>query len=53
MVDAARHPNITILSYAEVQRVGGYIGNFRVKVLQKPRYVLEDRCTGCGECSPV
>jgi heterodisulfide reductase subunit A len=53
MVDAARHPNIKILSYAEVQRVGGYIGNFKVKVLQKPRYVLEDRCTGCGLCSPV
>jgi len=53
MVDAARHPNIKILSYAEVQRVGGYIGNFKVKVLQKPRYVLEDRCNGCGLCVPV
>jgi heterodisulfide reductase subunit A len=53
MVDAARHPNINILSYAEVQRVGGYIGNFKVKVLQKPRYVLDDRCNGCGLCGPV
>jgi len=53
MVDAARHPRIRILSYAEVQRVGGYIGNFKVKVLQKPRYVLEDRCNGCGLCAPV
>jgi len=53
MVDAARHPKIRILSYAEVQRVGGYIGNFKVKVLQKPRYVLEDRCNGCGLCAPV
>ncbi len=53
MVDAARHPNIKILSYAEVQRVDGYIGNFKVKVLQKPRYVLEDRCNGCGLCAPV
>jgi len=53
MVDAARHPRIKILSYAEVQRVGGYIGNFRVRVVQKPRYVLEDRCNGCGLCAPV
>ncbi len=53
MVDAARHPRINILSYAEVERVGGYIGNFKVKVLQKPRYVLEDRCNGCGLCAPV
>jgi heterodisulfide reductase subunit A len=53
MVDAARHPKINILSYAEVERVGGYIGNFKVKVVQKPRYVLEDRCNGCGLCAPV
>jgi heterodisulfide reductase subunit A len=53
MVDAARHPRINILSYAEVQQVEGYIGNFKVKVLQKPRYVLEDRCNGCGLCVPV
>ncbi len=51
MVDAARHPNIEILSYSEVVRVDGYIGNFRVEVLQKPRYVIADRCTGDGECA--
>lgn len=53
MVDAARHPKITLLTYAQVQEVSGYIGNFKVKVLQKPRYVLEDRCNGCGLCAPV
>ena len=39
MVDAARHPNIEILTYTEVERVDGYIGNFRVQVSRKPRYV--------------
>jgi len=52
MVDAARHPNIKILSYSEVKRVEGFIGNFKVLIEQKPRYVMADRCNGCGECSP-
>ncbi len=52
MVDAARHPNIKILSYSEVKRVEGFIGNFRVLVEQKPRYVMADRCNGCGLCAP-
>ncbi len=53
MVDAARHPNLEIMTYSEVEKVDGYIGNFRVEVIKKPRYVIEDRCNGCGECAPV
>lgn len=53
MVDAARHPQITIKAYSEVERVDGYIGNFRAYITRKPRYVIEERCTGCGECVPV
>ena len=53
MVDAARHPNIEILSYSEVEKVDGYIGNFTAHVLKKPRYVIQDRCNGCGECAQV
>ena len=53
MVDAARHPNITVMSYTEVKRVEGFIGNFKVLVEEKPRYVNMDRCNGCGACSPV
>lgn len=51
MVDVARHPNIELLSYAEVKKVEGYIGNFKVTVTKKPRYVIEKDCNGCGECS--
>ena len=29
------------------------IGNFKVKVEKRPRYVEEDLCTGCGSCSEV
>jgi heterodisulfide reductase subunit A len=50
MMDAGRHPNITLLSYSEVEEVSGYVGNFKVKVRKKARYVDEDKCTGCGIC---
>ncbi|MEM2936659.1 MAG: CoB--CoM heterodisulfide reductase iron-sulfur subunit A family protein [Candidatus Bathyarchaeia archaeon] len=51
MVDAGRHPNIQLLTYSEVKEVKGSAGNFRVKILRKPRYVDETKCTGCGLCA--
>ncbi len=51
MVDCASHPNIELLSYSEVEEIGGYIGNFEVKVRKKARYVDFDKCTGCGDCA--
>ena len=53
MMDAGRHPNITLLSCSEVEEVVGYVGNFDIRVRRKPRYVLEDRCTACGLCLEV
>jgi len=53
MVDAARHPNIKLLTYSEIKRVEGFIGNFKVLVEQKPRYVMANRCNGCGLCAPA
>lgn len=50
MVETGRHPNIEIISYAEVVNVDGYIGNFKVRIRKKPRYVIDGNCTGCGEC---
>ena len=51
MMDAGRHPNITLLTCSEVAEVSGYVGNFQVKVRQHPRYVNVDLCTGCGACT--
>ena len=51
MVDVANHPNITLHTYAEIENVEGYIGNFQVTVRKKARSVIEDKCTGCGVCS--
>jgi heterodisulfide reductase subunit A len=50
MVEAIQHPNIRVLTYSEVEELEGYIGNFRVKVRKKARYVDIDKCTGCGDC---
>ena len=53
MVEVAQNSNIKLLSYSEVTDVSGFIGNYRVSVRRKPRYVKEDLCTGCGECEKV
>jgi len=53
MVEVSRHPNVELLTYAEVEDVGGYVGNFKVRIRKKPRYVREDLCTGCDDCVPV
>ena len=50
MAAVGSHPNIHLWSYSEVTKVDGYVGNFNVTVHRKPRYVIEDLCTGCQEC---
>jgi len=50
MTSVKNHPDITVLSYSEVAKVDGYVGNFHVTVRRKPRYVDESKCVGCYEC---
>ncbi|MFX1560099.1 MAG: FAD-dependent oxidoreductase [Promethearchaeota archaeon] len=51
--EVARHPNIDLLTYAEVKSVQGETGDFMVRVHKNSRFVDEDKCSGCGECIPV
>ncbi len=51
MVDAARHPNIKVKTFTNVERVEGFVGNFKVQLLEKARYVISGRCNGCGDCA--
>ncbi len=51
MVDAAQNENIKIYSYAEVSAVKGFVGDFKVTIRKKARYVDEAKCTGCGLCT--
>jgi heterodisulfide reductase subunit A len=50
MVDVGAHPNITMLTYSEVERVDGFVGNFTVTIRKKARSIKTELCTGCGVC---
>ena len=53
MVDAARQPLIEVKTYTEVEKVEGFVGNFKVTLREKSKYVRADRCNGCGDCAKV
>ena len=50
MVDVAQHENIRLMTYSELADISGFVGNFKVKIRQKAKYVDWDKCTGCGLC---
>jgi heterodisulfide reductase subunit A len=50
MTAVGSHPNIKLWTYSEVVKVDGYVGNYKVQVKHKPRYVIDDLCIGCQEC---
>jgi len=50
MVSVSKHPKITLLTYSEVEEVKGYIGNFKIKVRKRARFVDEEKCNSCGSC---
>jgi len=51
MMEVLNHPKIELLTYSEIIDVNGTIGNYKVKIRKKPRYIDTDKCTGCGECA--
>ncbi|MGY5864954.1 MAG: CoB--CoM heterodisulfide reductase iron-sulfur subunit A family protein [Candidatus Thorarchaeota archaeon] len=53
MAEVGNHPNITLLTLAEIEQVDGFVGNFQVKIKQKPRYVDIEKCTSCGDCCEI
>jgi heterodisulfide reductase subunit A len=50
MVEVGQHPNIEVITCAEVESIDGYVGNFAVRIKRRPRHVDWDLCTGCGDC---
>jgi NADPH-dependent glutamate synthase beta subunit-like oxidoreductase/NAD-dependent dihydropyrimidine dehydrogenase PreA subunit len=53
LVELATHRNIEILTRTTVEGISGEPGDFTLKLNRHPRYVMLDRCTGCGECAKV
>ncbi len=51
LVGTGRHHNIEILTCSEIENVQGEAGDFKVTVLKHPRYIDEEKCTGCGLCA--
>ncbi|MCE1199653.1 MAG: CoB--CoM heterodisulfide reductase iron-sulfur subunit A family protein [Marinilabiliales bacterium] len=50
MVEVAQHPNIQLYTYAELESLEGFIGNFTAKIRLKAKSVNYSTCTGCGAC---
>jgi heterodisulfide reductase subunit A len=48
--EAGGHPNIELLTYSEVEDISGEVGNYKVRVRKKARYIDEEKCVGCGAC---
>ncbi|MGQ9544438.1 MAG: FAD-dependent oxidoreductase [Candidatus Bathycorpusculaceae bacterium] len=51
LVATGRHPNITILTNTEILGLKGNAGNFEVKLRKRSRYIIEEKCNGCGLCA--
>jgi len=50
MAEVANHPNIKLYTYAEIEEVSGYVGNFTVKIKRKPFYIVDEKCDLCRLC---
>jgi heterodisulfide reductase subunit A len=53
MLELTSDPNVTVLAFAELASVEGDAGDFKAKVIKKPRYVDPAKCTACTDCFPV
>lgn len=52
MVAVSHRKNIELMTLSELESVSGYVGNFKIKIKKKARYV-NSKCTSCGECTKV
>jgi len=50
LVEIGRHKDIEVITFADIEKIRGKAGNFEVTINKRPRYVDEDKCTGCGMC---
>jgi len=50
LVEIGRHKDIEVITFADVEKIRGNAGNFEVEIRKRPRYIDEEKCTGCGMC---
>ena len=51
MVEVGQHPNIKLMTYAELEKLEGFIGNFKATIRKKAKSIDESLCNGCGHCT--
>jgi len=51
LVEVGRHKDIEVISLADIESIQGTAGHFKVKIRKRPRFVNEEKCTGCGICT--
>jgi NADH:ubiquinone oxidoreductase subunit E len=50
LVEIGRHKDIKVISLSDIESLRGQPGNFQVTLKKRPRFVVEEKCTGCGTC---
>lgn len=50
LVEIGRHKDIEVITLADIEKISGNAGNFEVEIRKRPRFIDEDKCTGCGTC---
>jgi len=53
LMEVQWHPNVEIITQANVEKIEGEAGLFKVTTVKTPRYIIETKCTGCGDCAEV
>ena len=43
--------NIELRTLSEIKEIKGEAGDFQVELLQRPRYIDEEKCIACGACA--
>jgi len=43
-------PEIHLLTNSEVTEIEGFVGNFKARIRQNPRYVNSEKCNHCKKC---
>lgn len=50
MAAVLHHDKIKTMTFTEIEEIKKENDSFAVKIVKKPRYVIEDKCTGCDQC---
>lgn len=50
LVEVGRHKDIEVITLADIESIKGTAGNFTLQIKKRPRFVDEEKCTGCGLC---